>query len=253
MSDGYPWYWRLKAGLPPGVKKTARRSVDAVAARAVGSVNHGIRRTGETSIALTLDDGPDPDVTPGLLEELAGRDVRCTFFLLTDQVRAFPDLARRIAAGGHEVALHGRDHRPVSGLSAAQTQAYLGEARKELQDAVQQPVRYYRPPYGAQSIGSYLGARRAGLEVVVWSDDADDWTDRAAPEVVERALEGAEPGAILLFHERLEPHPTRGAPTTSFDRVKVIGGILDGFADRNLTPTTVTGLGEHARTAWFRP
>jgi peptidoglycan/xylan/chitin deacetylase (PgdA/CDA1 family) len=122
-----------------------------------------------------------------------------------------------------------------------------------LQDIVERPVTRFRPPYGAQSLASYLGARRAGLEVVVWSSDANDWVDRAGPEVVETALAGAGPGAIMLFHERLEPHPVRGAPRTSFDRVAVIGDILDGMRERGLSPGTVDELGPLHRTAWFRP
>ena len=251
MRTGYPWYWRLKNALPTGVKHTARQLVDSVAASAIGSANRGGPATGRA--CLTLDDGPDPQVTPALLKELAARDVRCTFFLLTDQVRQHPEIAREIVAAGHEVGLHGQDHRAVSAMKSGQAQQYLSTARTILQDAVGQPVSLYRPPYGAQSLSSYLGARRAGLDVVVWSSDASDWVDRAASEVVADALAGADPGAIMLFHERLEPHPQRGAPTTGFDRVAVIGAILDGMRERGLTPSTVGELGPLQRTAWFRP
>jgi peptidoglycan/xylan/chitin deacetylase (PgdA/CDA1 family) len=251
MPGGYPWYWRLKNAMPTGMKSTTRRMVDSVAATAIGSANRGSARTGRA--CLTLDDGPDPEVTPALLKELAARDARCTFFLLTDQVLRHPELAREIVADGHEVGLHGQDHRTVSTMSAAHVQRYLGDARTVLQDVIGQPVSLYRPPYGAQSLSSYLGARRAGLDVVVWSSDANDWVDRPAAEVVTDALVGATPGAIMLFHERLEPHPERGAPTTGFDRAAVVGAILDGMRERGLTPSTVGELGPLHRTAWFRP
>lgn len=258
MTDGYPWYWRLKGALPPGMKQSARRAVDAATAKAIGSVNRG-QTSGLGSgraadrACLTLDDGPDPDVTPALLKELSARDLRCTFFLLTDQALKYPHLSREIVAGGHQVALHGQDHRTVSTMSMSTAQRYLSDARNALADLVQTPVTLYRPPYGAQSLSSYLGARRAGLEVVVWSSDANDWVDRAGDVVIEDALAGAEPGAIMLFHERLEPHPVRGAPTTSFDRVAVVAGILDGMQARGLTPSTVGELGPLRRTTWFRP
>jgi peptidoglycan/xylan/chitin deacetylase (PgdA/CDA1 family) len=251
VSD-YPWYWRLKGALPTPVKQGARRAVDRVAAAGFGSVNRG-GRSGVMQACLTLDDGPDPVVTPGVLAALAARDMYCTFFLLTDRAARFPQLTREIVAAGHEVALHGQDHRPVAAMSAGQAERYLRPARDQLQDIAGQAVTWYRPPYGSQSIGSYRGARRAGLDVVVWSSDADDWVDAAAPAVVDRALVGATPGAIMLFHERLEPHPVRGAPTTSFDRVAVIGAILDGMRERGLTQSTVGALAERRRTAWFRP
>jgi peptidoglycan/xylan/chitin deacetylase (PgdA/CDA1 family) len=251
MTTGYPWYWRAKNALPSGMKGSARRLVDSVAARAIGSANRG--GSGVDRACLTLDDGPDPEVTPALLKELAARDVRCTFFLLTDQVLQYPELTREIVAGGHEVGLHGQDHRTVSGMSTVQAQRYLGEGRSILEDVTGRTVSLYRPPYGAQSLSSYLGARRAGLDVVVWSSDANDWVDRPAAEVVTDALVGADPGAIMLFHERLEAHPLRGAPTTGFDRVAVVAAILDGMRDRGLTPSTVGELGPLHRTAWFRP
>ena len=250
MAEAYPWYWRLKGTLPTGIKDAARRAVDTVAAPVAGSVNRGLATD---RACLTLDDGPDPDITPGVLAQLAARDVRCTFFLLTDQARRYPALTRSIATAGHEVALHGQDHRPVSGMSSRQARRYLTGARHELQDLVQQPVAWYRPPYGSQSPASYLGARRAGLQVVVWNSDANDWIDQTETEVVARALTGAVPGAIMLFHERLEPHPVRGAATTTFERVAVIGSILDGMRDRGLIQSTVGDLGPLRRTAWFRP
>jgi peptidoglycan/xylan/chitin deacetylase (PgdA/CDA1 family) len=251
MRTQYPWYWRLKNAMPTGMKDGARRVVDTVASTAIGSANRG-SSAGDRA-CLTLDDGPDPEVTPALLKEFAARDVRCTFFLLTDQVLQYPELTREIVACGHEVGLHGQDHRSVSGMNAAQAQTYLGAARTVLQDITDQPVSLYRPPYGAQSLSSYLGARRAGLDVVVWSSDANDWVDRPDAQVVADAMVGATPGAIMLFHERLEPHPQRGAPTTGFDRVAVVAAILDGMLERGLTPSTVAELGPLHRTAWFRP
>lgn len=250
MAEGYPWYWRLKATMPTTVKHGARRLTDALTSSIIGSVNRGVRTD---RACLTLDDGPDPHITPGVLAALAARDVRCTFFLLTDRAKAHSALTREIVAAGHEVALHGQDHRPVSGMSARQAQNYLTDARNELQDIAQQSVTWFRPPYGAQSLSSFLGARRAGLDVVVWSSDASDWVDGPAADIVARALVGATPGAIMLFHERLEPHPVRGAPTTSFERVAVIETILDGMRKRGLTQSTVGDLGELGRTTWLRP
>lgn len=117
-------------------------------------------------------------------------------------------------------------------------------------------MRYYRPPYGAQSVASYLAARRAGLEVVVWSADADDWTDRSVEQVVRAGLDGLDAGGILLLHERLEPDPRNGAPTTSFDRIDMARRVIAGARDRGWEPGTVGELvrtGGPRRTAWFRP
>jgi peptidoglycan/xylan/chitin deacetylase (PgdA/CDA1 family) len=253
MTDGYPWYWRLKARMPAGARTSLRRGADAVTASIAGSVNGG---GDPRQVCLTLDDGPDPEVTPGLLKVLAAASAPCTFFLLADRAAEHPELVRDVVAAGHEVALHGRDHRTVSTMSAAAARAYLGEARDMLEQVAGRSVRLFRPPYGAQSVSSYVAARRSGLDVVVWSTDAQDWVDRAGHEVVRDAVTGVPPGGVLLFHERLEPHPLRGAPETTFDRVDAVRDIVAGLRDRGLEPTTVghvmRGPGVR-RTTWFRP
>jgi peptidoglycan/xylan/chitin deacetylase (PgdA/CDA1 family) len=118
------------------------------------------------------------------------------------------------------------------------------------------PVRYYRPPYGAQSVSSYLAARRAGLTVVVWSADADDWTDRPVDQVAADGLDALSAGGILLLHERLEPDPRNGAPTTTFDRADLARRVVEGVRERGWEPGTVHDLvtqGGARRSAWFRP
>ena len=71
------------------------------------------RIEGGTGVALTFDDGPHPEGTPAVLDLLAASGAKATFFLVGEQVRAFPELAERIASEGHEVAVHGDRHRVV--------------------------------------------------------------------------------------------------------------------------------------------
>ena len=249
-ADGYPWYWRMRTLIPGGVRRSLRIGVDAATSFAVGSGN---RVRDPQLVCLTLDDGPDPVVTPLMLQGLSDAQVHCTFFLLSERALRFPDVTRDIVASGHEVALHGRDHRPVSGMSSAEAREYLDAGKDDLEQIIQQPVRFFRPPYGAQSPASYLGARRAGLEVVVWSADAADWVDRPQSQVVADALAGIDEGGILLFHERLEPHPVRGAPSTTFDRVGAVTAIINGVRELGLHPGTVGQAASLRRTSWFRP
>jgi len=248
-----PRYWTVRDRLGPAGRRRARAAVDAVVAPVLGSV----RATGDTSrVAVTFDDGPDADVTPRLLVTLAALDVRCTFFVLVDQARARPDLVAAIGSAGHEIALHGNDHRRVTEMPHRAAVGYLAAARTELESIAGQPVRFYRPPYGSQSVSSYVAARRAGLTVVVWSADAADWTDRPLGEVVEAGVGALTDGGILLLHERLEPDPLRGAPTTTFDRAELARRTVEGARARGWEPGTVGALiaaGGPRRTAWFRP
>jgi peptidoglycan/xylan/chitin deacetylase (PgdA/CDA1 family) len=248
----------VRSRLGPRARSTARKIADAVLAPAFGSWDSA---TATDNIALTLDDGPDPDVTPAILERLADLDATATFFLLTLRAEGRPDLVRMIRDGGHEIALHGLDHRRVSSMSGAEAEQYLATARRRLEDVAGAKVTMFRPPYGSQSAHSVRAARRAGLQCVVWNGDAADWEDRPAAQVTAAALQACRPGGILLFHERLEPDPRhpdpiQSSPVTTFDRVQVMSDIVAGARALGLEPVTVGGLSERGRmhqTAWLRP
>lgn len=244
---------RLTRLLNPRMRHAARWGADAVMGRWLGSVNS----TGAIDrYAITFDDGPDPETTPRLLELLDLLGVRSTFFLLVDQCDAYPKLARAIAEHGHEIALHGRDHRRITSFPTRAAAAdYLKAARDDLASATNRSIRHYRPPYGAQSVRSFLAAGDAGLEVTVWNSDAEDWVDRTVNEVAALARSGIRPGGVLLFHERLEPDLPRAAPTTTFDRCAVVEQIITECRSRGLEPSTLAEMVDNCgrvRTVWFR-
>jgi peptidoglycan/xylan/chitin deacetylase (PgdA/CDA1 family) len=244
----------VRGHLSPAERRLVRRTVDALAAPAVGSIR-GVRAPG-SKVAITFDDGPDADVTPRLLDVLAAEDVRATFFLLVNRAEIRPDLVRRIVAAGHEVGLHGWDHQRLTARPAAVLTRHLDEARARLEAIAGQPVRFLRPPFGAQNLRTYVAARRAGLEVVVWSADAMDWVDQRVDEVAARAAAQVEPGGILLLHEVLEADGVRPSPVTSFDRAEAARAVITALRQRGRDVTSVGELlagGKPRRTAWFRP
>ena len=77
-----------------------------------------LERLDDERVALTFDDGPDPDGTPGVLDALDAAGLKATFFMVGEQVKAAPALAGEVAKRGHEIALHGATHRPHRELSA---------------------------------------------------------------------------------------------------------------------------------------
>ena len=89
--------------------------------------------TTSPDMVLTLDDGPDPDQTPQVLEVLAAHDATATFFVLLTRARRHPDLLRAMLAAGHEVALHGPDHRPLTEFGFAAARERTVAARRELE------------------------------------------------------------------------------------------------------------------------
>jgi peptidoglycan/xylan/chitin deacetylase (PgdA/CDA1 family) len=243
--------WKVRSRLSEEGRHRARRVADAILS-SVGSINGAASPSLE--VALTFDDGPDATVTPQLLDLLLDRGARGTFFLLTDRAARHPDLVRRMAAEGHEIALHADRHQRLTELPLGELRCRLRRAREFLQAVSNQPVRFFRPPFGAQSLGTYLAARACGLDVVVWGPYAEDWAHASHEAVAERALKRLSGGDVLLLHDGLEVPP--GEPIPTFDRVRAFSLILDGMSARGLRATTVSGLTASAsarRTAWFRP
>lgn len=243
--------WRLRAVMTPANRARARRAADVVL-RPIGSVS-GARRPAD-AYAMTFDDGPDPLVTPRLLDALDEAGVSATFFLLSDRVGEHPALAAEIAARGHEVALHGDRHDRMTRVPVVEVFRRLRAARARVEDVVGVRVRWYRPPFGAQTPARYLAARAAGLDVVVWGPYAAEWEDGTPQEVAERAFRGLRPGTVLLLHDGLEV--PQGEPVPVVDRNEAFDLVLAGSRSRGLRPVTVSTLlsgGGTRRTAWFRP
>lgn len=151
-------------------------------------------------VALTFDDGPGPE-TSRLLDELDGAGVRATFFMVGANASAHPDLVRRVAAEGHEIGDHTRDHRDLTRLTPIQVHAEV----QETQDAVRRitgraPV-LLRPPYGASNGVVTDVARSLGLVQALSNVDTLDWRDQDAATVTDRAVDGAHAGAVIQLHD----------------------------------------------------
>ena len=155
---------------------------------------------GSASVALTFDDGPDPEGTPQVLDALDGLGLRGTFFVLGERVRAHGDLVQEIARRGHQLATHGDAHAHHLARSPWWVRRDLLSACSAMA-ALGQPPRWYRPAYG-QATGSTLALARAmGLEMVLWSAWGREWAARDPGEVAARIARRLRPGAIVLLHD----------------------------------------------------
>ncbi|HKI91834.1 MAG TPA: polysaccharide deacetylase family protein [Gaiellaceae bacterium] len=164
----------------------------------------GIRATisAADAVALTFDDGPHPEATPAVLELLARHELQATFFLVGEQVERRPELARRIAAAGHEVAVHCHRHRNLMRLAPAQVRADVDRAAAAIEEATGTAPRRYRPPYGIVTLPALRLAQARGWETVLWTRHGADWAAAATPEsIAARLLGDAAGGDILLLHD----------------------------------------------------
>jgi peptidoglycan/xylan/chitin deacetylase (PgdA/CDA1 family) len=191
-------------------------------------------------VALTFDDGPDPDWTPHFLDVLDSRGVQATFFLLGSMVAKAPGLAADIAAAGHELGVHGWDHRylPLRGPGA--TRDDLARARDIITGAAGTAPRRFRPPYGVLSTAALAAARRLGLTPVLWTCWGREWTPGSTPGSVYAVLaRGLAGGATVLLHDSDCTSP----PGSAQAALGALPMLLDECARRDLR---VGPLARHA-------
>ena len=198
-----------------------------------------IRFTGRKStLALTFDDGPNPAVTPRLLDLLEQQQIRATFFLIGRHVRACPGLAAEIASRGHVVANHTETHPRLTWLSAQETVEELGRCQEAIEKATGRVPQWMRPPYGARGPQTAGAVRRARLRaVVMWSVWAVDWKPQPAARVIQR-LQKVRGGDIVVLHD--------GAPhQLGVDRSHTLGAVehwLPRWKDAGLEFVTLDDL-----------
>jgi peptidoglycan-N-acetylglucosamine deacetylase len=188
----------------------------------------------EAGVALTFDDGPDPDATPAVLDALAAAGAHAVFFLIGEQVEAHPALARRVADDGHTVALHGFRHveHDTLGTDAG---ADLERGAAAIREATGVDPRLCRPPYGRFSDHSYAAAHAIGLTPVYWSAWASDWEPIPATRIAEVAIRDLVDGAILLLHDSAR-YASRPSAVPTAD---ALPAVLAAMAARGLDAVTV--------------
>lgn len=159
-------------------------------------------RTGRPEVALTFDDGPDPDDTPRVLDILDAHRMRGTFFLTGERVERYPGVVEEIVERGHEVGTHGYTHRHhlFSAAPLIVKDLEMAVAAHERLGARFRP-RHFRPPYGQVAGGSVVAAHRLGLDMVLWSAWGREWADRSPDSAAARIIRRLQPGAIVLLHD----------------------------------------------------
>ncbi len=150
-------------------------------------------------IALTIDDGPSGAITQRLLEGLEARGAKATFFICGYRIDDFPSYPQKILDYGHEIGLHTDNHATLTKLD------YNG-IYKELHDMYSQlpadyNVRLMRPPGGAYNDTVKQVCGDLGLSIMLWSLDTKDWQTNDVDTIVQRVIDGAHDGGVILMHD----------------------------------------------------
>ncbi len=154
-----------------------------------------------STMALTFDDGPNPAVTPALLDLLERYQSTGTFFVVGKHVRAFPDLTAEIVRRGHTIGNHTETHPRLNVCTPARTRDELDRCAEAIGEAANVKTRWMRPPYGYRSPWlDGIVRSRFHSQVVMWSRMARDWAF-TEPEPVIQRLRRAGGGDIVVLHD----------------------------------------------------
>jgi peptidoglycan/xylan/chitin deacetylase (PgdA/CDA1 family) len=181
------------------------------------SVYHGNRD--RPAIALTFDDGPS-ESTPALLEILARHNVPATFFMCGQNVDRLPEIARGVAAAGHEIGNHTDSHPRLDFCSREFIYRELAGAQEKILRHTGVTPRLFRAPYGVRWFGLRSAQARLGLLGVMWGTIGRDWK-WPAPRVAQLFLDRARQGHIFCLHDGriTEPAPDIGTTLAAVDTI----------------------------------
>ena len=160
------------------------------------------------SVYLTFDDGPIPEVTPWVLDELKKYNAKATFFCIGENVQKHPEIFQRILSEGHSVGNHTFNH--LNGWKTAtseyienvdKAEAQMGNNSKfKIQDS-----RLFRPPYGKITSKQAKILQRKGFKIVMWDIISYDYDANTSPEkCLHNVLKNIKPGSVIVFHDSLK-------------------------------------------------
>lgn len=173
-------------------------------------------------IAMTFDDGPSATLTPKLLDLLAARKIKATFFVVGQNAREYPAILARAAKEGHEIANHSWSHPNLAKMSDEAVRRELQKTDDAIKDATGERPTLMRPPYGSITARQKTWMHdNFGYRVIIWDVDPLDWKRPGPSVVTSRIVHGAVPGSIILAHD-IHP-PTIEAMPATFEQLQAKG------------------------------
>lgn len=157
-------------------------------------------QTGKKQVYLTFDTAMGEDYVSEILAVLRKYHAKASFGILGDWMEAYPDAAQEIRKSGMAVFCHSMHHARYVDLSRAEMQADAEQAKAAVEAFFGRECHYIRPPYGAYTKEVAEAMEEAGMRVLLWNRDSEDWRkDASAEDILENALHAVAPGDILLF------------------------------------------------------
>lgn len=200
--------------------------------------------SGRKWVALTYDDGPHPEWTPKLVELLTQKGVKATFFLLGQEIKRFPDIARSLDEKGFEVGNHTMNHPDFN--KSAMTPEKIKEQLQGTNDLIaeyvtRKPINIMRPPYGNTPKKLESICKDMGLQIIAWNIDTDDWrSSTQVKDMVNNIMKNLSDGSIILMHDKHQK--TYDTTAEVIDKIRAEGYEFVTVGELlGLTPHTAPG------------
>jgi peptidoglycan/xylan/chitin deacetylase (PgdA/CDA1 family) len=195
-----------------------------------------VRNAVSGDIAITIDDGPDPQVTPQVLSALTRHQARATFFCVGERVQRFPELAREIVRLGHDIENHSQRHRHnFSLLGPGGMSAEISRAQEGILQVTGSMPRFFRAPAGLRNPFLDPILTRLQLRLASWTRRGFDTVTTNSDTVFRRLADPLQGGDILLLHDGNAARGRSGQPVI----LEVLPRLLDAMAERQLRPVTL--------------
>ncbi len=186
-------------------------------------------RNENKTIYLTFDDGPIPDVTEFVLEQLKKYNAKATFFCIGDNIKKHPEIFKKIISDGHVIGNHTMNHIQAWGTNK---ELYLQNVM-ECENCIREYIdvdsiqKYFRPPYGQISVSKLGAVKKLGYKIVLWDTLSKDWEQTFSKEnCLQNVIQHVESGSILVFHDSVK---------ASKNLKYVLPEVLHYFSEREYT------------------
>lgn len=230
------WPWTLGAVIANQLQLTALGLWPRSSALGANMTRLPAAAAARGEVAITIDDGPDPEVTPRVLAILAHYRVRATFFCIGERAARFPNCVRECVRGGHVIENHSQRHRhDFSLLGPGRTRREIAQAQQVLGELSGSAPRFFRAPAGLRNPLLDMVLQQMGLRLASWTRRGFDTVSTDAAGVLARLTRNLRAGDILLLHDGHAARSDGGAPLV----LEVLPPLLDAIAQRSLRAVTL--------------
>lgn len=159
----------------------------------------------ERKIFLSFDDGPIPELTEFVVDQLKNYHAKATFFCIGDNIKKHPEVFKKVIAAGHSIGNHTMHHLKARKSELSDYIANVQECEKEIEKHTLTKNKLFRPPYGQLSKSKLTALQKQGYKIILWDILSKDWDHNTSQEqCTTNVIKNAKNGSIIVFHDSIK-------------------------------------------------